>query len=353
MRVLADCHHTDLYESLRILFEDRLGWELYRPIGLEWFHEDYWAVYPHVNTAQQYLDTSRATPQDIWGQPVEQEHGPRHCINKYFTTTGDGIYLCEDPVYRERVYRCVTLPLAKQMGFDLVLSSIPGHFARYEKFCEQYCPQAKHVFQMGNVGWSLPPGVKNLLNSTSFQPPEGVQHVRYHQEFSLDQFQPWPVAKPKSLCNLMHYQRPPYLDQFKQLFGRLVTKGWVFHNYGAGNPDRAVYRPEDALREHGFVWHVKAGGDGYGFNIHNAFACGRPMVVSLKEIRDQIASHLMTDGQTCIDLARHGVAGVARQLERAAADWPAWSERTVKRFREVVDFDAEFERVKGFLETLQ
>lgn len=42
MRVLADYHHHDLFESLAILFEDRLGWELYRPIGMEWFDEGYW-----------------------------------------------------------------------------------------------------------------------------------------------------------------------------------------------------------------------------------------------------------------------------------------------------------------------
>lgn len=55
MKVLADHHHDDLYESLRILFEDRLGWELYRPIGTEWYTEGYWDVYNHPDTVTQYL----------------------------------------------------------------------------------------------------------------------------------------------------------------------------------------------------------------------------------------------------------------------------------------------------------
>jgi hypothetical protein len=35
-KVLADWHHPALWESLSILFEDRFGWELYSPMGLEW-----------------------------------------------------------------------------------------------------------------------------------------------------------------------------------------------------------------------------------------------------------------------------------------------------------------------------
>jgi glycosyltransferase involved in cell wall biosynthesis len=40
--VLADRHHADLAESLLKLFEDRFGWEVYFPIGLEWADEGLW-----------------------------------------------------------------------------------------------------------------------------------------------------------------------------------------------------------------------------------------------------------------------------------------------------------------------
>ena len=40
--ILADFHHGDLFESHRLVFVDRFGWELCRPIGLEWFQEGYW-----------------------------------------------------------------------------------------------------------------------------------------------------------------------------------------------------------------------------------------------------------------------------------------------------------------------
>ncbi len=56
MRVLADYHHGSLLRSLVMLFEGRLGMELYRPIGLEWFHEGYWAVSELKRTAREFLE---------------------------------------------------------------------------------------------------------------------------------------------------------------------------------------------------------------------------------------------------------------------------------------------------------
>jgi hypothetical protein len=56
MRVLADFHHGSLLRSLVMLFEDRLGMELYRPIGLQWLHRGYWAISNLKGTAKQFLD---------------------------------------------------------------------------------------------------------------------------------------------------------------------------------------------------------------------------------------------------------------------------------------------------------
>lgn len=42
MRALVDRHQADLYYSLQLLFEDRLGVQLFTPIGHEWWDEGYW-----------------------------------------------------------------------------------------------------------------------------------------------------------------------------------------------------------------------------------------------------------------------------------------------------------------------
>ncbi len=36
MNVLADRHHAGLYRSLQLL-GDRLGWNLYTPVGMDWW----------------------------------------------------------------------------------------------------------------------------------------------------------------------------------------------------------------------------------------------------------------------------------------------------------------------------
>jgi len=60
LNALYDFHHQDLARSLLYLLENRLGWGLFRQIGLSWFEEGYWdiaRVYGNnPDTIRQYLD---------------------------------------------------------------------------------------------------------------------------------------------------------------------------------------------------------------------------------------------------------------------------------------------------------
>src|SRR5258706_14059099 len=60
MNVLVDYHHGNLYHSLHLLFEKRLGFKLFRPIGMQWAEQGWWKVHePYgfaLDTAGQYLD---------------------------------------------------------------------------------------------------------------------------------------------------------------------------------------------------------------------------------------------------------------------------------------------------------
>ena len=42
MRALIDYHHADLVESLHLLLTDRLGIDLYIPVGSEWYEAGVW-----------------------------------------------------------------------------------------------------------------------------------------------------------------------------------------------------------------------------------------------------------------------------------------------------------------------
>lgn len=353
-KVLADFHHGDLFESLRILFVDRLGWDLYRPIGLEWYHEGFWNVYPHIDTAKQYLSTELGIePKDIRGNPVTKDHGRNAWLNRNLDQMESGIYIVLDPNHGGRLHKAVELKRARDMKFDFIVSSIPDHFRRFEIFRSRYCPNAKHIFQMGNAGWSLPNGAKNLLNSTSYNPPSGVNHVRYHQEFCLKEFSY--SGKPgylgeRSLCNLMHWQSGHFPNLFEELKDTLTKRGWIVKNFGAGNEHGAVDDVANVLKQFSFVWHVKRGGDGYGYNIHNSFACGRPMVISSKQTRGQLASCLFEECVTTVDVDGKPISRVADQLDIMARNYEAHTLAVHLKFKSHVDFDAEAQEIMKFLE---
>lgn len=357
MKILADLHHEDLYHSLALLFEDRLGWQLYRPIGLDWFHEGFWHVYPHLDTAKQYLDFGSAVePRTSEGKTLSEEFGTDGWKNRNLVETGEpGTKLVKGYHHGGRLYRAITLDRAKTFGFDIILSSILEHFHRYERFRTQYYPAAKHIFQMGNVGWNAPPEAKNVLNSTSWQPGQGVNHVRYHQEFSLQEFK---AAMPephriRAMCNLMHYQKDHYPAYFAALAGILKDRGWDVKDYGAGNDDGSHPDPAKALRDFGFLWHCKRGGDGFGYNLFTASACGRPMVVNSTQYRGLSAEPLFHDCQTTIDMSRRSPKQTADILDGMSGNYLHHHGLVKTKFKSVVDFDREFEDIKAFLGSLQ
>lgn len=353
MKILCDLHHEQLYESLRILFEDRLGWEMFRPIGVNWYTEGFWKVHDAIDTAQQYLAIGDSEPLDTHGRPVTESHGQGAWINRDAAPVTSGLY-------RVGKHKAITLERAKETPWDAVLSSMPVHFNLYENFRRQFCPKAYHIFQQGNM-WSPPDGVRNMLNSTGVNPPPGVNHVRYHQEFSLTEFSPGPCKNPRSVLNLMHYQQPRYQQEFDLLASVLEPRGWKFTNHGAGNRDGSCPTPmlPQTIRDHGFLWHNKAGGEGYGYNMHTAMAIGRPILCHRSLYQGMTASQLMVDG-TCIDMDTYGRRVPGVDVIALASDLGYWASRhteiaegCVKHFRSVVDFDAEFASIKDFMGRLQ
>lgn len=61
VRVLTDFHHSSLLRATNMLFQDRLGLSVFRPIGMEWFTEGFWAVNDQEDTASNSSDSSKAT----------------------------------------------------------------------------------------------------------------------------------------------------------------------------------------------------------------------------------------------------------------------------------------------------
>lgn len=344
VRVLADFHHTSLLRSLVLLFEGRLGMELYRPIGMDWFHEGYWAINDLEATARQFLD--------FGSQPIDNTPA----LNEV-KTDGQYTFRVLDPGGKTTHGAC-TLEWFKNTRFDFVIASIPAHVPLFKELIAKYQPHAKLIVQMGN-NWDLGAYAdENVLASIAPQ----LGHPKamfYHQEFDLQVFRDTPVPaarKVYSFVNVIKNTGVGWNDysELKRLMERL---GWEFRSYGGQCPDGNMNGAEETaskMREAAFIFHVKPGGDGFGHVIHNAYAVGRPLITRPSHYKGQLAEQLLVPG-TFIDLDRYGRGEVKNILTRLMFDPDAlvqMGKRAAQRFDEVINFEDEAKEISAWLTTL-
>lgn len=330
MIIFSDYHHDKLWKSLEYLFEKRLGHKLYRPVGMEWYPE-WWKIgepYGSLGklTANQYLSLKGNSPQP------------------------DGTFFYDE-------LRGVTLEKFKEMPFDILIASIPAHVEPYKKLISLYHPNAKLIFQMGNMFSVDFRTIPNLLSSTiSFPVPSSCNAVFYHQEFDTDLFCYQPPVQTKNIYSFLHtFDNYPDAHLYYEV--EKLMPEWTFRAFGASNRDVNLAGEKEIvskLQESRFVWHVKAGGDGYGHAIHNAFAVGRPPIVIYDYYKDKLAGQLMKDGETCIFIDKLTAPEIVTKIleYNDEATYQKMSEATYNRFKEIVDFDKETESIKSFLEKL-
>lgn len=346
MRVLCDFHHTSLLRSLVLLFEGRLGADLYRPIGMEWFHTGYWAINDQEDTARQFL-----APES---QPIDNTPP----LNQAEWERADGTYDILDPGGKTSHKAC-TLAFFQQNRFDYVIASIPAHVPLFKELIAKYQPQAKLIVQMGN-NWDLTQYQDyNVLASIAPQLGAGSKTMFYHQEFDLEVFHDTPVPAARRVYSFVNVIRNTGIgwndySELKRLMERL---GWEFRSFGGQCPDgnmNGAHETASKMREAAFIFHVKPGGDGFGHVIHNAYAVGRPLITRPSHYRGQLAEQLLVPG-TFIDLDRYGRGEVKNILTRLMHD-PDALERmgraAAARFDEVVNYEAEAKEISQWLTTL-
>lgn len=342
-RIYCDHHHQALYHSLQMLFEDRLGWELYRPIGTDWYEQGFWKVYDHPATVNQFLGLHQGTehPTDVHGQPLPEDA----CVNKHYVEE-DGIYYITDTSHNS-THRAITLDKFSSLEFDVVLSSIPQHIPLFNRLIAERQPTAKHVFQVGNA-WGHQPGVNNILASTApFPVPPDINVCFYHQEFDLEIFRYRPVEELRRINSYVHYMKRP--DLMQQV---LLTLGWEGTSYGAGFPTSlpGVDPVSQAMINSSFTWHYKPEGDGYGHVLFSTYACGRPAIIDVNHYRGKLAEKLLVPGVTCINLSGQDLLGLVNTIRSTSLH--QMSEAAYHRFKEVVDFNEDERQVRLFLENL-
>lgn len=356
MRVFADYHHSALYESLRLLFEERLGWKLYKPIGTEWYTNGYWKLFDHPDTVKQYLSINDNTNVDPFSGNLH-----RHCYEEPHITTMACTYYDRLAGYNPQqalekasvVHRGLRFEQFLDMDIDIILYSIQAHQKPFRELRNKYKPKAKLLYQIGNNGWSA--NEVNSMVSTSTNIPSNINGIKYHQEFRTDIFCPQNPITSKSITNVTSSMSAYSLNKLTAI--EKCLPGWEIKRYGQGNPDGVVASPAqkiaDIIKNAGFIWHVKEIGDGYGHNIYGSFSCGKPIVTNLSHFKGMRCMELLQDGVTCIDIDKKSPQQVAQELLNASNDYTAWSTRVHSRFKSLVDFDKEGEQLKKFLEELK
>lgn len=344
MRWLIDYHHSDLFESYQLTLHDRLGHDLYRPIGMEWFTEGIWQFEKHHHgdaVAHQYLD--------LWDSD-------RDCGDHWER---------DDKTHPGRVLRMVTFEQARSQKWDIVLSSLPDNDRGMAALAREW--GAKFGVQIGNEAqhsaWELA-DFGLVSASMHYLPP--VPYVIYHQEFSLADFRfEWPPKNRNEVGSWVQCfaENPVPYAEFLETARQTPDFDWrIYGAYGwhpvdefsAGNlPNTpAVAR---SMRDTRIAYHAKSWSDGYGHVIHNIAACGKPLIGRASYYADKLAGPLWVDGVTSFDLDSHSreeLIAIMRRLRDDDDYHYQISEQMYERFRQVVDFEEDAAKIKALLEGL-
>jgi hypothetical protein len=344
MNVFADLHHGDLYHSLRMLFEWRLGGTLYRPIGFDWWKKGFWKYNEDMQVVKQYLRI-----------PENAEKG-----RKYIAVT--------DPNHDE-VYKSLTFEQFLKTDIDIVIASVRQHEEPYHRLIAEHKPKAKLIRQAGNIHDIIDPNIcRNIMAACCLDSvPKDVNLVVYHGEFDLDVFK---YVRPSPLrCNLLHPHRncmsiknfmnclPDSRDFYLWPRYRAELSDYDWKMFGILGEDGIIGTVNEIAREmqsSTFIWHIKHGGDGYGYVIHNAFASGRPLITRAAHYKNCLAEPLLEDGVTCIDLDKRSFEDNIRMIREFSRldKHKKMCENVRARFEKIVNFDKEFKYIKKFLRHL-
>lgn len=299
--LLGDRHQADLFYAMQLLFEDRLGIEVYTPIGYEWFDEGYWQ-FGHEHLGRALADQFLA-------------------IDARYEAAGN-YWRTFDPAHPGREIRCVTLDQFRALGgWSHIVATVQDNQAGFARLAGEV--GAKYVYQIGNTrqecDWSLDP-----LALVSSEVPIAGRGVRMHQPFDSG--------------TTFRYRDPdeaePVITSFVNLMPRLVDWPlWLRYQtylpefgtrlYGIDCPDgnlHPVAAIASAMARSAFGLHLKPTGDGFGHVIHGWAAVGRPLIGRASYYRGQLAERFWQDGVTCIDLDQRSPQENAELIRGVWAD---------------------------------
>lgn len=351
MNVFVDYHHSGLLYSLHLTLEKRFGWNIYRPIGMEWFDRHFWDIAkPYGNnpeTVRQFLSL------DPSQKPVD---GTPPLNNMVYGDSSLPHYTVRDE-YHDYQQKALTFSQFLNADIDIIIGSIPDHWMTYKSLRDTCKPHAKVVAHMGNMFNELPRAVSdgvidNLMASTiAFPINKSVNTAFYYQEQPVIPFKP--PTDTRKISSYAHVI--PKIELFNQY--KAALPDFTLQAFGSACPDgwqHSLVKLYASMQEDMFVYHVKPGGDGYGWNWHSAFMLGRPVITNFSDYKDKLGGRLHTDGVTGIDLEKRSLQDNVALIKQYANDgtFIAMGQAAHERFTQVVNYDNEADRLKTFFENL-
>jgi len=279
MNIFTEWHHGGLFHAQQMLWEKRLGWKLFGPVGTQWVQEGFWKLSALPDTIMQYLS------------PLVCEKRP------------DGFFYYHDKG-EDIDQRRLTLDQFKEMKIDVILCTLAEHEYSFRELRDKYQPQAKYIRLSGNVGeqvnWD---NFDNFIDTTGlYRPPENKNTVCIGQEFPLDTFGWAPPVKHKTIKNFMNQLSEsnalPIWKKIKELL-----PDFEFKMHGSNGDDKMIDGLPalgDAMRDMSFLFQVKHHGEGFGHVIHNAYSVGRPAIAMMEFYKGKLASRFLIDDFSAI-----------------------------------------------------
>lgn len=354
MRVFTDFHHAGLLQSLILLFERRLGGEVYRPIGTEWYKNGFWKVYDHPATVEQFLGIGGATPDG--SRPLNEV-----LMTHLSPPNATIVYHCKD-IDSDETNKAITLQGFMALPFDIVIASLPYHIEPFKRLCEMHPSKPKLIYQIGNA-WTVDAGLApNVMASAIINGvPEHINFITYHQEFDLNVFSYSPPVENKNITTLVNcFNTAGHFVTDWALFQKIeqLMPAWNFKSYGGQCRDGCMHgnkQVAEAIRQSRFIWHTKNGGDGYGHILFNTGAVGRPMIVKKQYYDGKLGAQLMIDGQTCIAIDGLNPEEIIRKIEyyNDTERYQTMCKNVYTNFMQTVDFSKEANTLQTFFANLR
>lgn len=332
--IFTEWHHGGLFHAQQMLWEKRLGYQLFGPVGGQWVSEGFWKLSQNADTIKQYLDVMSC---------VKNDDG-----FLYYHDKGENIE-----------QRRITLEQFKLMKFDVILCTLAEHEYTFRELWQKYQPQAKYIRLSGNVGENVNwDNFNNFIDTTGlYKPPENINAVCIGQEFPLDTFGYAPPTNHKSIKNYMNQLREANALSIWEEFKKRMPE-FEFKMHGSNGDDGMVDGSQaigDGMRDMGFLFQVKHHGEGFGHVIHNSYSVGRPAIVMLEFYKGKLAEHFLIDGFSAILLD-------GKSFDQVVEEIRFWSipenhlkmcQNARELFETYVDFDKDEIKFRDFLAKLK